>query len=605
MELKKIKITNFRGVSETVSIKLDLFKVIIGRNDAGKSTVLKALDYFLNETTFNPLDKNNSTEDPKVEIELFIKPNKAQVIFDEAIETTFESEEILNNNSLLQVKKTWDTSKSRITAETHFIRKAYNEDDFVLMTENNLIGLCTVKEIQTQKANGEEFNNVEKRQKLREWHANQETEYSYVYEKAPTLGTSRLRTIGKQIKENLPRFEYFRADTSLSETDTAIQNFFKTLATNQLKETEGLIDIQDSIRTKLEEVLNKITGKINQVVPQNEQISPKIEFDWTKLVKTSFSSNNENGDIPLSNRGDGFRRITMMAYFEYLAEQSKTEKQNIVFGFEEPETFLHPSAQENLFGKFLSLCENSYEIIVTTHSPIIVAHTHKEDLIHVSKEDGGISFNQNVENLEEIAEDIGITVSNQFIEMFDKAQALIFVEGADDVIALNHISQKYKQAGEIPHTFDELGIIIIPTGGCGSIKHWVTFNLIEKLGKNFVIFQDSDKKSEDEDSKNIAFLTNLGFTQNVDFLTTKKRELENYIPVEYFNETCPDANLKYDDYDDLKKLCKSNKQREALGSDAVLLTHFSNLTYDHLKSTLFADDEDEFLILYELINNRL
>ena len=31
--------------------------------------------------------------------------------------------------------------------------------------------------------------------------------------------------------------------------------------------------------------------------------------------------------------------------------------------------------------------------------------------------------------------------------------------------------------------FDDLGIVVIPTGGCGSIKHWVTLDLINKLGK--------------------------------------------------------------------------------------------------------------------------
>lgn len=56
-------------------------------------------------------------------------------------------------------------------------------------------------------------------------------------------------------------------------------------------------------------------------------------------MQATFKSTNEEGSIPLSSRGDGFRRITMMSYFEYLAEQDASEQQNIIFGFEEPETF--------------------------------------------------------------------------------------------------------------------------------------------------------------------------------------------------------------------------------------------------------------------------
>ena len=49
MELVKIGIENFRGINKKKYIKTDLLNVIVGRNDAGKSTILKALDLFLND----------------------------------------------------------------------------------------------------------------------------------------------------------------------------------------------------------------------------------------------------------------------------------------------------------------------------------------------------------------------------------------------------------------------------------------------------------------------------------------------------------------------------------------------------------------------------
>ena len=54
----------------------------------------------------------------------------------------------------------------------------------------------------------------------------------------------------------------------------------------------------------------------------------------------------EDKDIPFNSRGDGFRRVTMMSYFEMLAEEHD-DNRNIIYGFEEPETFLHPEMQKN------------------------------------------------------------------------------------------------------------------------------------------------------------------------------------------------------------------------------------------------------------------
>lgn len=51
MHIKKIIISNFRGIKEPTEILFNDFTCIVGKNDVGKSTVLKAVDAFLNDTT--------------------------------------------------------------------------------------------------------------------------------------------------------------------------------------------------------------------------------------------------------------------------------------------------------------------------------------------------------------------------------------------------------------------------------------------------------------------------------------------------------------------------------------------------------------------------
>lgn len=46
MKIKSIIIENFRGYKDRQIIDLNDFTAFVGRNDAGKSTILEALDIF-------------------------------------------------------------------------------------------------------------------------------------------------------------------------------------------------------------------------------------------------------------------------------------------------------------------------------------------------------------------------------------------------------------------------------------------------------------------------------------------------------------------------------------------------------------------------------
>lgn len=123
MILTKIKIHQYKGINEEKEIVIDDFNVIVGQNDAGKSTILKSLDCFLNSNNPSKEDLNNSSAHNLISITLFFNPSNQSIIIDQNIETTFEEEELINESSQLKVKKVWDVSKSRITADTYLVRK--------------------------------------------------------------------------------------------------------------------------------------------------------------------------------------------------------------------------------------------------------------------------------------------------------------------------------------------------------------------------------------------------------------------------------------------------------------------------------------------------
>ena len=599
MKLVEIGIENFYGFEQKASIKAFDFNVLVGRNDVGKSSVLKALDLFLNDKTPSAETSNLYTQSGDVVIELSFLLNSQSIVIDDTIETTFENEELVNSQGLLIVKKSWDTSQTKPKPQVFIYRKQYEVDDFVFATESQLIKLCQKYSIQTQKANGEEYNNVEKRTKLREHYQQAGINFKYEWEKLPTTASStRQRQVFDVLKNILPRFEFFKADTSLSETDTAIQNYFRDLATQTLIEL-GMKQAEEEVEKRLGVVLNSIAQKINASMPLNETVKPSTEFDWSKVVKIAFVTGENEIGIPLQMRGDGFRRVAMMAYFEHLAEERREPTRDVIFGFEEPETYLHPKAQEQLFEKLRDMAESSYQIFVSTHSPIIVARSKHSELIHVAKENGRTKIDCSVSDLKAIAEDLGITVDNQFVQLFDKAKIIFLVEGIDDATSYQFVAQKYKENGLIEKTFEEMGIVLIPIGGCTSIEHWVTLDFLKKLSKPFFIFLDSDCPSQSDVSPNQEKMIGLGLVEGKDFFVTQKRMLENYIPPDSLNTFVPNANISYGNWDNVKDICKKHPLAGHLGGKSVAERHFTKLTFGELqKSFTEVSGDDEFLRVY-------
>ena len=599
MQLIELIIENFQGIEQKTSVKVRDFNVLVGRNDVGKSTILKALDLFLNDRTPSQDSSCLYSGSTKIIIEAVFISERQKIIIDENIETTFEDEELVCENGAVHVRKFWDTQQSKSKAQVSIYRKQYSQNDFFLMTESQMLTLCRNQGIDTHKANGQEFNNTEKRSKLRSHLVLNNVATTYCYETLPSSGSNRAKKVYDALRDVLPRFEFFKADTSLSETDTSIQNYFRDIAKAAIEEF-GVEPLENAINLQLRTVLDKVAQKINATVPTDEAVRPKTEFDWSKVVKTAFITGQEDVAVPLSMRGDGFRRITMMAYFEHLAEENRQEEKKVIFGFEEPETFLHPRAQEQLFEKLRAMSSNGYQIFISSHSPIIVASAKQEELIHVQKQEGRTLISCLVVDLVPIAEDLGISVKNQFVNLFDKAKVLLLVEGIDDALALEHVAEQYKQNSMIDKTFGELDIALIPIGGCGSIQHWVTLDLLKKLTKPYFIFLDSDANGPEVKSPNRDKLIELGFIENIHFVVTRKRMLENYIPCQALNRFVPGANLNYGDWDHVKEICKQHRSAGALGGKSVAEKHFRKLSFNDLLQTYRSslNTEDEFLQLY-------
>ena len=119
MQLKAVKVKNFRGYKNEVTINIEDLTVFVGKNDIGKSTVLEALDIFFNDGKgVVKLDKEDiskegcSEGDNDIYITAIFTDLPNEIILDESNPTNFSEEYLLNKDGDLEIIKKYPNAGS-------------------------------------------------------------------------------------------------------------------------------------------------------------------------------------------------------------------------------------------------------------------------------------------------------------------------------------------------------------------------------------------------------------------------------------------------------------------------------------------------------------
>lgn len=121
MKIKKVILENFRAFYSKVEISINDFTVFLGKNDQGKTSILEAIDIFMNEgkgsvkidnNDINQIARNENVDSYKIGI--IFKDLPKEIIIDETNETSLEEEYLLNKDGFLEI---WKTLKKRKTSK--------------------------------------------------------------------------------------------------------------------------------------------------------------------------------------------------------------------------------------------------------------------------------------------------------------------------------------------------------------------------------------------------------------------------------------------------------------------------------------------------------
>ena len=123
MKIDQVKIKNFKGVGDEITVKLRDYNCIVGKNDVGKSTIFNAMDLFLNDKDPIIDDKNIFANEDEICMEFYFSCNNVTITIDDVIPTTLENEGLLSEDHYLILKKTWNMTKSKPKSEWCILRK--------------------------------------------------------------------------------------------------------------------------------------------------------------------------------------------------------------------------------------------------------------------------------------------------------------------------------------------------------------------------------------------------------------------------------------------------------------------------------------------------
>lgn len=353
MKIRNIKIHNYRSIIDA-SIEAYDYTMLVGANNAGKSTIINALRTFYEDLKWSQEDF------PKVGSQ------------DEEswVTLTFElSEDEWNGLA--------DKFKEGATGRLLTVRRYFRSNE---------------REVRTNQSNIYAIINGKPESDLFYGARNVGTAKvgSVVYIPALTTPGDQLKTSGPSPLRNMLNFMLKRV-VSKSVAYQELSAAFDRLNEEARTENGFLSEISAPINDAIADWKVKLDMSVNPVGP--EDISKSlVKYVFVDMIL---------GNVPfeLDRYGHGFQRsfiyelIKLAPSFKDATTPTKKEfnPDFTLILFEEPEAFLHPGQQENMSYHLRRLgASEGQQVLVTTHSPIFVGKAADDigQIVRVQRSDG-------------------------------------------------------------------------------------------------------------------------------------------------------------------------------------------------------------------------
>ncbi|MGT3196504.1 ATP-dependent nuclease [Yersinia enterocolitica] len=487
--IKKLKIKNFGCIgSQPVELDIDNIVVLVGPNNAGKSTILKAYEAVTDCLKLDQDDFHNKQVSvdnyPEIEVHsIATEENKPG------------NEWCLNqNNGTYLVKEKWKWTGTN--------------------KEPDRVGFNVTLDRWAQEGDPEKMpwgiNNVAKARRPKPHRVNTFDDPEVQSKAITSLLKNLLEDSIKNIKEN--------EEDEKTKYELLVESLKELRNTSKITQRDNL----DSLEGTANEIISKIFPSHELKISAPESSAP-IKID---LLGNEFSI--EMGPIggltfPLEKQGSGSRRTALWTILKLLADKgvrakvagptAKSHHEPVgpntahVLLLDEPEVSLHPSATEIARDVLYSLPENvNWQIMVATHSPSFIDLT--KDHTTIIRVDKNENNNNNIETTtlfkpESAKLDDDDKENLKLINLFDShiSEAffggnILVVEGDTEYSAFNYIKNIEMDTGN--NLYHDLNII----RARGKVTVASMMKVLNHFGKKYYVLHDTDVPTVKSKRKN-------------------------------------------------------------------------------------------------------
>jgi len=346
----------------------------------------------------------------------------------------------------------------------------------------------------------------------------------------------------------------------------------------------------EDVRESVESIENTLVDHLRNFLPEVQSINLVMdELDLTQFIQVGDVQINDGALTSLDFKGDGFKSLFALALLQYFAHQRYGS--NLVFGIEEPESHLHSSA---IYAVKSSLRELSktFQILVTTHSPILVQRDEIKDNIVIDRVDGNdfATTARPAKNLAAIRRSLGIRPQ----ENLTTAQVVIVVEGATEERSLPSLLARVRS--QLRDPLDSGQVRVLSSLGAGNMM--ATIRALARDATSCIILIDSDEAGSQARQRIVM----SGLVNPVDVFSVTSREgcqetefEDAFPPTLYIDEVARACGIaaNVDDFERVQRRSGSRNTRMAKWSDVMtqLATEFGQdwATLEDTAKTAFGD----------------
>jgi putative ATP-dependent endonuclease of OLD family len=416
MYLHTLEIKGFKRLLD-VNIEFNEATFLIGQNNCGKSSLLKAIEHLLTDKHIPSDDfystRNQDTGNSDIAIETItmiaefrdVSPQSSSWRGFKGRTYRYDIPDDKEESGISIIyKKEWTPAKSPtqyLKAYERVLKEEYKDikkiEDLISLGINENLVIETFKKTEgtISKADKEKLDNIDELWDLTEneiFFKNPGGFSGNVLSKLPRYllipaesGESELSGKTGTLQSTLG--ELFKEVRDKSVNYEKAQTFLDNLA-EELDPTDSDSDFGGMLK-ELNEVMSTVfpESKVHvnaSLTNPDDVLKPSFIIEMESNIKTS-----------VINQGTGMIRSAVFSILRFRKmweeKRAQTSQRGLIICFEEPEIFLHPSAANQMRSTIYDLVSRNSQIISSTHSPYMIdlSRKPKQNLIRFTKNTEG------------------------------------------------------------------------------------------------------------------------------------------------------------------------------------------------------------------------